>query len=120
MPPKKTVGTSSTAPTNPSVLVTPLNKSTAGQITNEGNVTDAAVGSMLQETSVLPFCPPARKDFIEFKCPFIGGPFIEQATNGLCYGQEKSVISSTQVLKVQKEKCHPKKTWINVTLEDYN
>ncbi len=61
-----------------------------------------------------------KKDFIEFKYPFLGGPLIEQATSGLCYGQEKSVISSTQLLEVQKEKCHPKRAWIKITLDDYN
>jgi hypothetical protein len=61
------------------------------------------------------------KNFIEFNYPFIGGPLIEQqATNGLCYSQEKYVLVANQVLEMQKEKANPKKSWNNVTLEDYN
>ncbi len=50
------------------------------------------------------------KGFAEFKYPFIGGPLIEQATNGLWYGQGKSVFVSNQIMELQKERTHPKKT----------
>jgi Ulp1 family protease len=63
--------------------------------------------------------PPDMQNFVEFKYPFLGGTMIEQATNGLCYGQEKSVLASHQIMKLQEEKCRPKKTWMKVTLEDY-
>ena len=59
------------------------------------------------------------QDFVEFKYPFLGGTLIEQATNVLCYGQEKSVLAPHQIMKLQEEKCHPKKIWIKVTLQDY-
>ena len=63
--------------------------------------------------------PPDMQNFVEFKYPFLGGTMIEQATNGLCYGQEKSVLASHQIMKLQEEKCRPKKTWMKVTLQDY-
>jgi hypothetical protein len=60
--------------------------------------------------SYVPVATVSPKDFRKINYPFIGGPLLEQATNGLCYGQEKSVPASNQVLEMQKEKANPKES----------
>ncbi len=78
-----------------------------------GSLTPAdtsVVASTTTATSVVTsVCPLDMQGFIEFKYPFLGGTLIEQATNGLLYSQEKFVLASNQIMKLQEEKCHQRK-----------
>jgi hypothetical protein len=73
--------------------------------TGTTNAATFVVASTTTATSVVAsVCPPDMQGFVEFKYPFLGGTLIEQATNGLCYGQEKNVLASNQIMKLQEEK----------------